>query len=234
MGMSSTNVMGTFYNRGSRMGTMGTWEEERGRRIQAARAAKKWSQADLGRAAGLSQPAIKKMEDGGGSKHMARVFLVLGLDPKQIDPPSGANGPLEGQDIAPFPGARLDFPIYAAAEGGPGEILRSSDPVDYQPRPQPLAQVRNSYGLYVVGESMSPEYRPGDVALINPNLPIIGDEVYVFYAEREGEARATIKHLRRATGDKWLVSQHNKPREFDLNRKEWQWAHRVIGKYSRQ
>ena len=46
----------------------------------------------------------------------------------------------------------------------------------------------------------------------------------------------TIKFLRRATPDKWQVSQHNPPegaaKDFALSRKEWQWAHRVIGKYA--
>jgi hypothetical protein len=67
---------------------------------------------------------------------------------------------------------------------------------------------------------------------------VIGGEVYVFYAEKAGEARATIKHLRRAAAEKWLVSQWNPPagqeRDFALSRKEWQSAHRVIGKYSRR
>ena len=67
---------------------------------------------------------------------------------------------------------------------------------------------------------------------------MVGGEVYVFYAERAGEARATIKHLRRSNAEKWLVSQWNQPagqdNDFALSRKDWQWAHRVIGKYSRR
>lgn len=240
--MSNTIVIGTDDNRGSRIGTMEseTWGQKRGRRIREAREAKDWSQGDLAEKTGVSQPAIKKIEDGGGSSYMARVFLALGLNPAEIEPPH--NTPESQLEALQFgaveerllPSPRLDFPIYAAAEGGPGEIIRSSDPVDYVGRPAPLAKVEKAYGLYVIGESMVPEYRPGDIALINPRLPVIGGEVYVFYAELDGEARATIKHLRRQTADKWLVSQHNKPKDFELRRGEWQWAHRAIGKYSRQ
>jgi hypothetical protein len=40
----------------------------------------------------------------------------------------------------------------------------------------------------------------------------MGGEVHVFYSELQGEARATIKHLRRATATEWLVTQHNPPK----------------------
>jgi len=211
---------------------------EPGSLIRAARVRKCWSQADLGRRVGCSQVAIDKIEDGTTrqSKYLARIASELALNIDDLDPDaekrrSPQNEPVPIDQLL---GRPSDFPIYAAAEGGPGEIIIGSDPVDWQPRPQRLAKVRDAYGLYIIGESMVPEYRPGDIALVNPTLPPIGGEVYIFYAERAGEARATIKHLRRATSDKWLISQHNKARDFELLRKEWQWAHRVIGKYSRQ
>jgi phage repressor protein C with HTH and peptisase S24 domain len=110
--------------------------------------------------------------------------------------------------------------------------------VDFMARPAPLIHVRDSYGLLITGTSMEPEYRQGDTALVNPHLPVIQGEVYIFYAEKAGEARATIKYLRRVSADKWLLSQHNPPdgmaKDFTLARREWQWAHRVIGKYSRR
>ena len=240
MGMSNTIVMGTANNQGSNLGGMEPRDARiAGQKIKAAREAKKWSQADLGREVGISQPAIKKIEAGDTqhSRYLAQIALKVGLDPAEVDPDlrgvkSNGEGQLSERDL--FADRRLDFPIHTAAEGGPGEIIVGSDPVDWQPRPQRLTNVRDAYGLYIVGESMVPEYRPGDIALVNPTLPHIGGEVHIFYAEREGEARATIKHLRRAASDKWLVSQHNRPKDFELSRKEWQWAHRVVGKYSRQ
>lgn len=216
---------------------------EPGERIKRAREARDWSQDDLAKRIGISQPAIKKIEAGDTrhSKFLTRIAQELGLDIADLDPgltrtPLGANGvPIAGGDLV---ATGRDFPIHAAAEGGAGQIVVSSDPVDFMPRPAPLAHTRDAYGLLIVGHSMEPEYRQGDTALINPHLPVIGGEVYIFYAEKEGEARATIKHLRRATEDKWLLTQHNPPdggsADFMLSRKEWQWAHRVIGKYSRR
>ncbi len=46
-----------------------------------------------------------------------------------------------------------------------------------------------------------------------------------------------IKQLRRATTEKWQLHQHNpaegSEQDFEVPRQQWQWAHRVIGKYSR-
>lgn len=101
-------------------------------------------------------------------------------------------------------------------------------------RPAPLGHVPGSYGVYVSGTSMDPELRPGDVAYINPRLPVIENETYIFYAEAPGSTRATIKRLRWASADTWHVTQHNPApgakKDFTLDRREWQHAHRVIGK----
>lgn len=216
---------------------------EPGELIKAEREKRGWSQDQLAKRVGISQPAIMKIEAGETrqSKFMPKIAQVLELDLADLD--ASLNGSSVGTgeaNLLPSPdlrGAR-DFPIHASAEGGPGQIIMTSEPVDFQPRPAPLIHVRDAYGLLITGTSMEPEYRPGDTALIHPHLPIIGDEVYVFFAEKTGEARATIKLLRKHTPEKWFVSQHNPPegcaKDFVLLRREWQWAHRVLGKYSRQ
>lgn len=200
-----------------------------------------WSQAQLGNRVGISQPAIKKIESGDSrhSKFLPKIAQVLSIPLADLDASlSGVTLPPVGDGVG---GARIlgerDFPVHASAEGGPGQIIVSHDAVDFMARPAPLIHVRDSYGLLITGTSMEPEYRQGDTALVNPHLPVIPGEVYIFYAEKAGEARATIKFLRRASAEKWLVSQHNPSdgmaKDFALSRREWQWAHRVIGKYSR-
>jgi phage repressor protein C with HTH and peptisase S24 domain len=202
------------------------------------------SQAQLAKqSGGISQATVEKIEKGETlrSKFLPLIAKRLGLPLESLDP--SLAGLPEAAERPPAPPPILvsrdrDFPIYASVEGGPGEILRSTDPIDFIPRPAPVAHVKEAYGLVVTGESMAPEFKPGETALVNPKLPLIADEVYVFYSEMHGEARATIKHLRRATPTAWLVSQHNPPRgkskEFELPREEWRWAHRVFGKHSRQ
>lgn len=213
--------------------------ESPGQRVKREREAHGWSQADLGRLVGISQPAIKKIEDGDtiNSKFMPKIAMVLNIPLGDLMPEMAGSPQLVTPPYIPqekLQDGGRDFPIHAAAEGGAGTIIVSTDPVDWVARPAPLIRVPRAYGLLIVNSSMFPEYRPGDTALVNPNLPIIGGEVYIFYAEREGEAKASIKELRRATTAEWQVTQHNPKKDFSLSRREWQWAHRVIGKYSRQ
>lgn len=196
------------------------------------------SQKDLADRVGISQPAIKKIEAGDTqqSKFLARIAQILELDLSTLD--SAISSPQLLEDRPFNRDGRPDFKIYASAEGGAGEIIRSVDPVDFVPRPTHLLHVRDAYGLFITGTSMEPEYKGGEMAIVEPSMPLVSGEVYVFYAERHGEARATIKHLRRATADKWLVSQHNPPdgmaKDFTLPRKDWTVAHRVTGKFTRR
>jgi transcriptional regulator with XRE-family HTH domain len=207
-------------------------------KIRQAREAKGWSQDFLAKQVGISQPAIKKIEDGSTahSKFLPRIAALLGLDIAELD--EGLARITTSPERAPRLLGGVDFPVHTSAQGGPGEIVLDANPIEYMARPGPLAHVRGAYGVYVTGTSMEPEFRQGDIALVNPHLPIVNDEAYVFYAEQPGSARATIKWLRRQTPDKWLVTQHNPPpgtaKDFTLNRKDWQWAHRVIGKYARR
>ena len=211
---------------------------EPGEKIKQARELKGWSQSDLARRVGISQPGIAKIEDGQSvkSKFLAKIAQLLELDLATLD--SSLSSQMISADVPLDRNNRPDFKIYASAEGGPGEIIRSSDPVDFAPRPTHLLHVRDAYGLLITGSSMDPEYKAGEMAIVEPSMPLVPGEVYIFYAERDGEARATIKHLRRATADRWLVSQHNPPddmaKDFSLSRREWGLAHRVTGKFARR
>ena len=56
-------------------------------------------------------------------------------------------------------------------------MIRSVDPVDWVPRPAPVAHINDAYCMLISGDSMFPEFRPGDSAIVNPRLPIVGGEV---------------------------------------------------------
>ena len=85
---------------------------------------------------------------------------------------------------------------------------------------------------------MVPEFEPGDLAIVNPNLPPIAGVTCIFYGERSGSAHATIKRLRRQTSDAWLVRQWNPPEgleaDFALPRSDGPVCHRTVGKHSRR
>lgn len=212
--------------------------KEIGQIIKKARDKRGLSQAQLGALIGVKQASIFSIEAGDTqrSKFLPEIIRELEIPPEDVGLPSNAAAKVSEKPFVTE--GRPDFKVYASAEGGPGEIIRSTDPVDFIPRPTHLVHVKDAYGLLVTGDSMVPEYKSGEMAIVEPSLPLVPGEVYVFYAEKDGEARATIKHLRRATADRWLVTQHNPPEgmsnDFSLSRKEWGILHRVTGKYARR
>jgi phage repressor protein C with HTH and peptisase S24 domain len=126
----------------------------------------------------------------------------------------------------------LDLPVYAAAEGGPGEMVVSTDAIDFVPRPWFLKQVKDGYAVLVIGDSMEPAFEAGQMALVNPRLPALRGKDAIFVAnEQHGEFRATIKRLVQSTAEDWHVRQFNPPKEFKLSKQEWPKALRVVGKF---
>ncbi|MEO6382019.1 MAG: LexA family transcriptional regulator [Nitrobacter sp.] len=212
-----------------------------GENVRKFRDAAGLSQDELAVAAKTTQSTIDRIErdEVANSRFLPRIAGVLRVSLADLDE-SYAPAAAEPQAQAALPPVAdpygpKDFRIYTAAEGGPGEIIRSTDPVDWWPRPIEVQKVKGAYGMYIVGTSMVPEFKPGHVAVINPNLPHVGGKPYIFYGETEsGQVRATIKELRRYTSENWHVTQHNPPdgqkAEFVLSRKVWREAHRIVGR----
>lgn len=158
-------------------------------------------------------------------------------------PPRDPSGELREQaesqgDRLPLPqffGER-DLKVFAAVEGGPGVMVVSTDPIETVPRPWYMKDVRDGYAVLVVGESMVPAFKPGDMAIVNPRLPALrGQDVILIGGEHEGEFRASIKHLEGSDAKVWRLRQYNPPRgekgELAWPKKDWPKALRVVGKY---
>ncbi len=145
-----------------------------------------------------------------------------------------ANGEAATQaESAPAANIR-DFPVYGAAQGGPsGAMAMSSDPIQHISRPDPLMTVRSGYGIYVVGESMSPAYEQGDIALVHRGLPPRrNSDVILVRREPDGTPHALIKHLIGWTEESWRVRQYNPPAEYDLPRDDWKEIETIVGRYN--
>lgn len=127
-----------------------------------------------------------------------------------------------------------DLPVFASAEGGGGAIVITNEPIDYVRRPNPLLSVRDSYGCYVIGDSMSPAYEQGDLLLIHPGRPVrAGDDCVFVRDQGDGSQQALVKRLLRIAPEKWRVRQFNPAKDFDLDRGQWQKAQLIVGKYAR-
>ncbi|HZP68355.1 MAG TPA: LexA family transcriptional regulator [Pseudolabrys sp.] len=220
-------------------------KESVGERVKALRVARGWSQAQLAKASGVSQPAIKKIEGGQTvkSRFLPDIARALGCDLAEIEGLQqravNRGTTTTGRTVQRSAFATLlgdaDLAVFSSTEAGGGAIILSSEPIDYVRRPAPLQNVKDGYGIIVTGDSMLPEFRPGDTALVHPHLPPIAGEACVFYSEDAGATvKATIKIFNRASESHWHVEQWNPPKKFTLSRSEWQKCHRVVGKYSRR
>src|SRR5262249_10750465 len=207
--------------------------------VRAAREEARLSQLDLARATGVSQQLIAAIETGRtrSTKFLPRIALALNKRPGELDADwLPVDDQRHGASPAGF-GDR-DLPVFASAEGGEGQIIVSPDPMEVIPRPSPVAGVREAYAVYITGESMVPEFEPGDLAIVNPHLPPIAGVTCIFYGDKGGTARATIKRLRRQPQDAGHVRQGNPPagmkEDFRLRRADWPICHRTVGKHSRR
>lgn len=205
-----------------------------GSRIRALREARKLSQSALARMAKVSQPVIAELESGlqASSKKLPEIAAALGVNVSDLDE---RYQPAAFRPAPTFFSPDANMPVYAAAEGGGGHLIVSTDPIEYVPRPHTLQAVEDAYAILIVGESMVPAFEPGDTAWVNPRLPRMRDADAIFYALGEaGYEKATIKRLVGWTDTDWTVKQWNPPKSFKLSRLEWPKAHRVVGKFSRR
>lgn len=208
-GKSANPRSDTLHKLATALETTGTWLTAKGTIQPAGRE---------GRGGATSDPQDRSCETDGGGR-------LVTPDPGAVsDFPAG---------FAPVPFAYglRDFPIYAATEGGPGEIVVSTDPIDIVERPSYMRNVKDGYGVLVVGESMVPSFRPGQIAIVNPRLPPQqGRDIILIGNEEDGEFVATIKFLIRSEPHRWYVHQDNPARDFYLDKKKWPRGLRVVGK----
>jgi|SRR5579871_2773039 len=214
------------------------------------RKAAKLSQRELADKAGVSQQLISQIEtDGaiGRTKFLPELASALGVEIAELDPAFAQAISLVEEtqkrwtkvgSTIPVPvkiEQRGRLPVFTSAQGGEGETIVTFEPIDYVSMPEPLEHVRDPYGVYVVGDSMSPAFEPGDLALVNPHVPARGgDDVIVYRAAEGGEQAAAIKRLVRAAHDHWSLRQFNPERKFSLPRTEWPRCDVIVGKYSRR
>ncbi|MDQ0392203.1 transcriptional regulator with XRE-family HTH domain [Labrys monachus] len=208
--------------------------------IRALLQARGWRQAELAAAIGVSQPTVSRWLGGQLPDPLAQERLRELIGGAYANMPALRPGLQDSGPGRPSPARDLlgerDLAVFAAVEGGPGDLVVSTDPIDIVPRPWFMGAVRDGFAVLVVGESMVPAFRPGDMAIVNPRLAPMRGKEHIFMQESvDGGFIATIKHLRGWTEQEWLLRQFNPPpggqEEFSLPRALWRRALRVVGKF---
>lgn len=223
-----------------------------GEKIRAERKRRGWSQKDLADRVGISQVAIMKIERGETtkSKFFPKIAQTLEIDLAELDPSltHGSLVPMLKNKKTTSAGSpsvyrfeqeqllgRNDLPVFSIAQGGPGALVLSNQPFRTIARPQNLQTIENAFGILIVGSSMSPEYREGDIAYVDPNLPPRVGDACLFQKEEHGTAEAAIKYLDKSphhSEDVWHVRQQTPEKRFMLKKAEWPKCFVLVGKQS--
>jgi len=164
------------------------------------------------------------------------LAAILQVDESALrgETPAGAPPVQPPHRPAPVNDSATELPVYASAQGGAEGMSVTPEPIDWVPRPRPLQHVAKAYAVYVVGDSMDPAYRHGDMAFVHPSLPLLRGSDVMLLREENGQMVAMIKHLVSWNERHWRVKQFNPDREFQLSRQEWRQANVVVAKYNRR
>ena len=174
--------------------------ETLGTRLKNQRKSKKLTQQQVADAIGVSKTSVIYWEkDENLPKHDSLMALaqILGVTSDYLLHGKESNS-LDNNVIAPFPMAGRLIPVISWVQAGTWTTA-DSVPMGTQFKewlpPNPKCG-KNGYGLIVVGESMSPDFRPSDKIYVNPDFQIsdlkTGDLVIVAC---DGETEATFKRL---------------------------------------
>lgn len=132
---------------------------------------------------------------------------------------------------APTSADKADVPVWAsvAAGNGEGEMILTDTPIDYIKRSDHIANAVNPFAFYIVGDSMEERFFQGDQVVVNRALPLRPGDDCVFIGQgADGELRGLVKRLMRSTADAWKVRQFNPRRDFDLSKRAWSKAYRIV------
>lgn len=207
--------------------------------IKALREALGMSQQKLADLVGCGQGDIAKLENGTKRSTvdwMVRIAPHLGVNPKDLMPPAPGDAPLlrlPGGDVAVGPrhapthprDQRDLIPVRSAARGGEQEMFLYDGPIDWVPRPYSLLNVHEPYALYMVGESMMPRFRPGQILYVNPHRPATAG--YGAVITKKNQA-VMVKEFVRRTNRELHLRQYNPDELIEIDLDEVVEVHTIV------
>jgi phage repressor protein C with HTH and peptisase S24 domain len=133
------------------------------------------------------------------------------------------------RDIIPFTDRRLRVLGQGGAEPS-GRFLMTPDAVDMVPCPAVLQDVPDAYAVFVVGDSMDPRYRAGEIVYVHPGKPWRrGDFVVVqLNVGDKPEVYGYIKEFVSLTPSTLILRQLNPVEEIEFPRSQVRSIHKII------
>ena len=230
----------------------------RGDEIRIAREAKGWSQAELAQKAGTTQQTVDRIERGvtEHSRSYPSLRVALELPPLEGYNLEKTERMLESlqraseksfekweaerrhrplSDFQPHnQSSEADFIPLFATSGLFEDYRLSQRPIDSIRRGYPVERVDGAFGVISTEDAMSPVIRPGDIAIINPNLPaIVGGEALL--SNGDGDTWSGI--LRTLVGDdgeNWILQTWTpKPVQLKIPKSHYKRVEMVVSKIAR-
>ncbi len=170
------------------------------------------------------------------------VADLLSRDPNDILNPDDATPSLNTELISAQKSAQSaptlptpsqmpkDVPVYGTAQGGPvGAFQMENGVIDYVRRPPGIADAKDIYALYIVGDSMVPRYQEGELVYVSSKRPVRpGDYVVVEFVNGKGEQVAYCKQLVRRNASTLKLSQSNPEQIIELAMDRVIRIHRIL------
>lgn len=180
---------------------------------------------------GVTQPTVSRWERGEATPEGETLIVLMQM---RAAGDAGQHSDVIAAHVAvpDRPDLSRDLPVLGTAEAGEDGALNifAGDVIDRIGRPPGLSGAREAYAIFVVGDSMEPVYRRGDLLFVHPKRPPqIGDDVIVqLKAGADGERRAYLKRLVRRTAATLVLRQFNPDREKSIAVKDVDSIHKVL------
>lgn len=193
-------------------------------RIRELRQACGMTLQQLADASSTSKSQIDKLEKGERRltvDWMIRVAKPLKCDPRDLI----SQAPPLPQQL--FSDGNF-LPVRGAARGGKAQEMFITDgAIDQVPRPHYLAHAKDAYAIYVVGDSMTPMYRPRQLLFVNPyKPPVPGSGVVIV----QPNGAVLIKEfVKQKSGGVVLREYQPTQRDFTLANDDISSLHTVVG-----
>jgi transcriptional regulator with XRE-family HTH domain len=101
--------------------------------------------------------------------------------------------------------------------------------IGYVRRPPALFGASNIYALFAEGESMIPQFHPGDLIFVNPNKPArVEDIVIVRYRNPDQSIEATMGVYRGRTKTHIVIGKHHPAADIEINDNAVVDVHKVL------